>query len=128
MKKCFLCSLEDSVNDFDNESFKKCFFKLLFRREKNFAYSEVRLSLNSIDKLGYHSSCYKKVTVLSKKYSEEYTQFFKKHDVSISYLVVYLNEQLLVLPPTTWQNHLRLNFAIFSGTGNLNKSGATKAT
>lgn len=83
MKKCFLCGLEDSIIDFNNESFKNCFLKLLFRREKNFVHGEVRLCLDSIDNVGYHSTCYKKVTVLSKKYNDEYTQFCKKRVVSI---------------------------------------------
>lgn len=83
MKKCFLCGLEKSTIDFNNESFQNCYFKLLFRREKNFAHGEVRLSLDSMNNVGYHNTCYKKVTVLSKKYKDDYTQFCKNHDVSI---------------------------------------------
>lgn len=78
MKMCFVCGSEDSVIDFDNNSFKKCFLKLLFRREKFFAYNEAKLCLDSIDNFGYHSSCYKKVTVISKKYNEEYHTVLQK--------------------------------------------------
>ncbi|XP_077276997.1 uncharacterized protein LOC143905452 [Temnothorax americanus] len=85
MKKCFLCGLEKSseksIIDFNNESFKNCYLKLLFRSKKKFVHGEVRLCLESIDNVGYHSTCYKKVTVLSKKYNDEYAQFCKEQNV-----------------------------------------------
>lgn len=82
-KKCFLCNLSDSVIDFDNETFKNCSFKLAFRKLKNFKYNDVELNNESLDFVGYHTSCYKKVTVLKKMYNDEFLNFITKHEVSI---------------------------------------------
>ena len=41
-KKCFLCNSDDSVIDFNDETFK------------NFKYNDVELTNASLDFLGYH--------------------------------------------------------------------------
>ncbi|KAK0173987.1 hypothetical protein PV328_007112 [Microctonus aethiopoides] len=74
-KKCFLCNSGDSLIDFTDETFRNCSLKLAFRRKKNFKYNEVELNEASLDFVGYHTKCYKKVTVLGNKYNEEFTMF-----------------------------------------------------
>lgn len=83
MKKCFLCGSEDSVIDFTNESFKNCYMKILFRRKKKFMYGDIKLCWDLSDNIGYHSTCYKKVTVLKKRYNDDFISFSKQGDVSI---------------------------------------------
>ncbi|XP_044590474.1 uncharacterized protein LOC123269040 [Cotesia glomerata] len=80
-KKCFLCSSRESVIDFNENSFKNCVLKLAFRKEKNFKYNDVTLTSESLDFVGYHSACYSKVSVLKSKYSEEYSNFVKNHEI-----------------------------------------------
>ncbi|KAF9413714.1 hypothetical protein HW555_008160, partial [Spodoptera exigua] len=74
-KKCFLCDSDGDVIDFNDETFKNCVLKLAFRKKKNFKYSVVELTGASLEFLGYHSMCYKKVTVLNKKYNDEFDHF-----------------------------------------------------
>lgn len=79
-KKCFLCDLSDSVMDFNDETFKNCSLKLAFRKLKNFKYNDVELTNASF--LGYHTTCYKKVTALNNKYIEEFNNFATENAVS----------------------------------------------
>ncbi|KAK0071643.1 hypothetical protein PV326_001013, partial [Microctonus aethiopoides] len=65
----------DSLIDFNDETFRNCSLKLAFRRRKNFKYNEVELNEASLDFVGYHTKCYKKVTVLGNKYNEEFKMF-----------------------------------------------------
>lgn len=81
-KKCFLCGSRESVIEFNENSFKNCVLKLAFRKEKNFKYNDVILTSELLDFVGYHSACYSKVSVLKSKYSEEYSNFVKNHEVS----------------------------------------------
>lgn len=81
-KKCFLCNNYFYVNHFDNESFRNCFTKLLYRKKKGFKYHDVELSVES----GYHSSCYKKVTALKKTHIEDFELFMKNNEVSAFFL------------------------------------------
>ncbi|KAJ8706991.1 hypothetical protein PYW08_011127 [Mythimna loreyi] len=82
-KKCFLCDSDDEIIDFNDETFKNCILKLAFRKKKNFKYNFVELSSASLQFVGYHTTCYKKVTVLNKKYNEEFLQFSAEYAVSI---------------------------------------------
>lgn len=82
-KKCFLCGLDDSLSDFTEETFKNCSLKLAFRKEKKFKYHEVELTKAMLDNVGYHTTCYKKVTVLGSKYNEEFGIFRTEYSVSI---------------------------------------------
>ena len=49
-----ICDLEDSVIDFNDETFKNCSLKLAFRKIKNFKYNDVELANASLDFVGYH--------------------------------------------------------------------------
>ena len=42
--KRFLCNLDDSVIDFNHETFKNCSLKLAFHKIKNFKYNDVKLT------------------------------------------------------------------------------------
>lgn len=81
-KKCFLCGLGESVIDFNDETFENCSLKLGFRNIKNFKYKDIDLTKASLDFVGYHTMCYKKVTGLSNKYHEEFKKFATKNTVS----------------------------------------------
>lgn len=81
-KKCFLCDSNDDVIDFNDETFKNCLLKLAFRKIKNFKYNVVELTSASLDFIGYHTTCYKKVTALNKKYNEEFENFCAENTVS----------------------------------------------
>lgn len=75
MKKCFLCHTAASggrITEFNDESIQKCKLMLLFRRKKNFKYNDITLNSDTAHKHGYHLQCYKKFTVLSHKYKEEF--------------------------------------------------------
>ena len=52
--KCFLCNSDDSVIDFNDETFKNCSLKLAFRKINNFKYNDVELTNASLDFVGYH--------------------------------------------------------------------------
>ncbi|KAK0071405.1 hypothetical protein PV326_001288, partial [Microctonus aethiopoides] len=69
----------DSIIDFNDETFQNCSSKLAFRRKKNFKYNEVKLTKASLDFVGYHTNCYKKVTVLGNKYNEEFKMFIMEN-------------------------------------------------
>ena len=69
-KKCFLCGSDKEIIDFNDEAFENCILKLAFRKKKNFKYNFVELSSTSVQFVGYHTTCYKKVTVLSHFYEE----------------------------------------------------------
>lgn len=81
-KKCFLCDSDDGIIDFDDETFENCALKLAFRKKKNFKYSFIQLPSASLQFVGYHTTCYKKVTVLNKKYNEEFLKFIAEYTVS----------------------------------------------
>lgn len=49
------------------------FFEVVVLARKNFACDDLSLFKDWIVNFGYHSSYYKKITVLSKTYIEEYT-------------------------------------------------------
>ncbi|XP_022830180.1 uncharacterized protein LOC111359002 isoform X2 [Spodoptera litura] len=74
-KKCFLCGSDGEIIDFNDETFKNCVLKLAFRKKKHFKYNFVELPSASLQFVGYHTTCYKKVTVLNKKYNEEFLNF-----------------------------------------------------
>ena len=61
MKKGFFCGLEDSVQDFNDETFQKCILKLKFRQKYSFKYNDVRLTKELVDSLGYDSYATKKL-------------------------------------------------------------------
>lgn len=81
-KKCFLCDSDDEVINFNDETFKNCVLKLAFRRKKSFKYNVVEIPSASLELVGYHTTCYKKVTVLNKKYNEEFDNFCAEYTVS----------------------------------------------
>ncbi|CAG9792717.1 unnamed protein product [Diatraea saccharalis] len=81
-KKCFLCDSDDGVIDFNDGTFKNCSLKLAFRKIKNFKYNVVELTCASLDFIGYHTTCYKKVTALNIKYNEEFENFSAENTVS----------------------------------------------
>ena len=85
--------LEDSVQDFNDETFQKCILKLKFRQKYSFKYNDVRLTKELMDSLGYHLLCYKKITALSKQYNEDFINFYKKYEVSITFYFSYDNHQ-----------------------------------
>lgn len=84
-KKCFLCGSDNSLSDFTDETFQNCSLKLAFRKKKNFKYHEVELTKAVLDFVGYHTTCYKKVTVLGNKYNEEFKIFCTEYSVSTLY-------------------------------------------
>lgn len=81
-KKCFLCSSDDDVIDFSDETFKNCVSKLAFRKIKNFKYHDVQLTYASLKFVGYHTTCYKKITALNQKYNDEFLKFSAENIVS----------------------------------------------
>lgn len=81
-KKCFLCGSDDLLSDFTDESLKNCLLKLAFRKKKKFKYHDVELTEAALDFVGYHTTCYKKITVLSNKYNEQFEIFVNEYSVS----------------------------------------------
>ena len=43
-EKGFLCNSDDSVIDFNDQTFKNCSLKLAFRKIMNFEYNDVELT------------------------------------------------------------------------------------
>lgn len=82
MKKCFLCGEKSKTIDFDEQSFKNCYLKILFRKESGFKYGNVPLTKESSGDLGYHRVCYQKVTVIKEKYTGQYLKLAKDFEVS----------------------------------------------
>ena len=58
VKKCFLYKSDDSVIDFNDDTFKNCSLQLAFRKIKNFKYNDVDLTNASLDFVGYHYEYY----------------------------------------------------------------------
>lgn len=83
VKKCFLCDSDNPVIDFNDKTFNNCFFQLAFRKKKNFKYNDVVLTKASLEFVGYHTTCYKKVTALQKTFNEEFKIFREDNAVSI---------------------------------------------
>ncbi|XP_044576907.1 uncharacterized protein LOC123260042 [Cotesia glomerata] len=83
-KKCFLCGLDDSLIYFTDETFKNCSSKLAFRKKKNFKYQEVELTKAALDFVGYHTTCYKKITALQSKYHEDYKNFLTEYSEHVN--------------------------------------------
>ena len=54
VKKSFLCNMDDSVIELNDETFKNCSLKLAFRKMKNFEYNDVELTNASLDYVAYH--------------------------------------------------------------------------
>ena len=54
-KKYFLCNSDDSVIDFNDETFKNYLLKLTFRKLKKFKYNDVEQTNASLDFVGYHN-------------------------------------------------------------------------
>lgn len=92
-KKCFLCDLggsADTVLDFNDETLKNCSLKLAFRKIKSFKYKDIDIINASLDFVGYHTTCYKKVTALSNKYKDEFNQFAAENTVSINIIFLFI--------------------------------------
>lgn len=88
VNKCFLCDSDNNLTDFNDETFKNCLLKLAFRKKKNFKYNNVELTKASLDVVGYHSACYKKVTVLKNILHEEFKIFCEGKTVSAFYIII----------------------------------------
>ena len=54
VKNCLLCNSDDSLIDFNDETFKNCSLELAFRKIKNFKYNDVELTNASLDFVAYH--------------------------------------------------------------------------
>lgn len=92
MKKCFLCGEESKIIDFSEPNFRNCFLKIQFRKKRGFKYGDIHLTKNTLDDLGYHRICYQKVTVLEKKYNEQYLSFVKNFEVSKNFRNINIKE------------------------------------
>lgn len=75
MKKCLLCDLSDTnLLDFDEKSFQNRYLKLLFQKERDFKYNNVKL-------FSYHTTCHKQITVLSKKYKDFFIFLYNQYKI-----------------------------------------------
>ena len=78
-KKCFLCGKSDHVLSFSEDLYKTCLRALKFRKHKRYKYNEITLDKSNIENIGFHSSCYKKVTVFSAKQKEQLITLFSEN-------------------------------------------------
>lgn len=64
MKSCFLCGKTENVKTFSSDILNKCITMIKYRKTKGFKYADIQLSIDSMDDIGYHLDCYKKITSL----------------------------------------------------------------
>lgn len=82
MEVCFLCNKSDNnVKCFVQNTLHKCIHSILFRKKNNFLlilFTRWCTTSLWIEKCGYHSACYKKVTAFMGKYKSEFEKYVTK--------------------------------------------------
>jgi len=59
-----VCKKSKNVRAFSKTALEKCIFSIRARKRFNVAYGNISLSTDAAKSLGYHVSCYKKITAL----------------------------------------------------------------
>lgn len=80
---CFLCGGSDNLTNFSKETYKKCCDIISFRKKKNFKFGDIVLLEEPDKDQGYHSACFKKLTLLKRKHREEFERMTANLNVSI---------------------------------------------
>lgn len=84
---CFLCGGSENVIQFTNETLHKFRKVITFRKRKKFKYCDIEPP-TSLDAVGYHIECYRKIMVLKQKYKEEFERMLQRESVSIDILFI----------------------------------------
>lgn len=75
--KCVICgNANPKIVKFTKEIFDKYVNIVKFRQQKGLKYSDLAIPSDFNDN-GYHASCYKKITALSKQYRQSFESLIK---------------------------------------------------